>query len=788
MLKRDDIIKIYFIREVKNLNKHIKITFIILLFFIIIFAFYNISPIGNNTLAVYDAYNQYALFNKFLLSNPLTDYSLSAGFGFQIIPFFAYYCSSPFNLLFVLPINPYISFNIIIILKAIFIANSFLYVLRKTYKEDNKMIIYSLMYLFCGFFVNYYWNIMWLDAMILFPLIYYFLKNYITSYSTKNLIKYIILLTILIFSNFYIAYEVYIFIMLIFFTSKFNNVKEFIKKGMNILFFSIIAITNNIFLLFYTLKSLLNNNNDHYAIKYEFNIFNLFKSILIGYKEQTTVIEGYAYLYISMLGLLIFVLYLLKGNKLIKKKLIGLVLFCILICCISPLNYIMHGFDIPNGLYNRYTFMISFLILINTYDFKESDFNKKDIIISLTILLSSLSIGAIILYFTNNLDIRNLRMFILSAGLLILYSYLLYEKKHKLIIIVFLIEIFISFVLNLSVKEITSIDNKENSDYYRTEVFYLEKWNIIENNFCKMDINGIHCFMSTINSDTSLFLHPLIKDCGNTYIGYNIYNYFLNSIFSVKNIKTDYNFMDENYFIKENNDIYTYKYPLSLGFEVNKDLSSIELPKGMMESNNYLFTEMTGINKNLYNSVNYEKNGKVIKFKEDYDSIFILAVRNEGIIQDYIGSYIFQNKEYENIDINMCLNNVKKNDELIINDYEGDVVIYTMNDNIFLEGYNELKDNQLNITDYSDTYIKGTAEEGYMFLSLAYNKNWECYIDGKKTKIIPIKDAFCEIQIPKGTHEIELVYNANYSKMIIIINILSIFVTLYLIIKKKHWN
>lgn len=764
--------------------KHIKITLIILGFYLIIFTIYSIAPFGDNTLAIQDAYNQYALFNKFLLSRPISDYSLAAGFGFEVLPFFTYYCSSPLNLLFLLPINEYIIFNIIIVLKSILIANSFLFVLRKSYKEDNedsKMIIYSLMYLFCGFFVNYYWNIMWLDAMILFPLIYYYLKNYIQTDSIKSLIKYMVLLSILIFSNFYIAYEVCLFIIVIFISNKFENMKQFIKKGLKIFLFSLIAVFNNLFLLFYTLKSLLNNNNDHYAFKYALNPLNLFKSILLGYKEPTTNLNGYAYLYITMLGLLLFTIFLLKGNKILKKKLITLTLLCISICCISPINYVVHGFDVPNGLFNRFTFIIAFLVLFNIYSLKE--FEKKDILKALVIILTILTIGTTALYLTNNLETRNFYVFILSAGLLIIYSYLLCEKKQKIVKIIFFIEIFAAFILNLSTSKITPIKNYNNSDYYRTEVYYLDKWNKIENNFCKFNINGIHCFMSTINSDTSLFVYPLIKDSGNTYIGYNIYNYFLNSIFSVKNIKTDYNFMDKRYFDYKEDDEYSYKYPLSIGFEVDKNLENIKLPNNIIDANNHLFTEMTGINKKLYNSVDYKIDDNVIKFNNDYDSIFIFAVKNEGIVQDFVDSYVFKGKEYQNKDINICINDISKNDEIIINGFKDEIIIYEMNDDIFMEGYNKLKNNQLKITEYSDTYIKGNINGGYIFLSLAYNKNWKCYIDGIQSNITPINDAFCEIFVDEGSHEIELVYDADYSKIIIIINILALIATLILIIK-----
>ena len=42
--------------------------------------------------------------------------------------------------------------------------------------------------------------------------------------------------------------------------------------------------------------------------------------------------------------------------------------------------------------------------------------------------------------------------------------------------------------------------------------------------------------------------------------------------------------------------------------------------------------------------------------------------------------------------------------------------------------------------------------------SIPYEKGWSAYVDGKKVEVDSIKDAFCTIDLKKGTHEIEFRY------------------------------
>jgi uncharacterized membrane protein YfhO len=70
---------------------------------------------------------------------------------------------------------------------------------------------------------------------------------------------------------------------------------------------------------------------------------------------------------------------------------------------------------------------------------------------------------------------------------------------------------------------------------------------------------------------------------------------------------------------------------------------------------------------------------------------------------------------------------------------------------------------QAEITSYGiqDIRIKATApSDQFLFISEIYYSAWKCYIDGQETKIYKTNYAFRGVVVPKGTHEIRLVYES----------------------------
>lgn len=172
----------------------------------VVFASVGVFPFGTKTLVDRDAANQYISFYAFLIDlfSGKGDffYSFKKVLGGGISGLYAYYLASPFNLLFV-PFGreniPQIA-DLIIFLKICCCGLSFAVYIRETGKLSLYSLAFSTAYALCGYNIAFCWCSMWIDAVILLPLIALGIKR-ICSGGEPYL--YVFSLTVSIISCFY---------------------------------------------------------------------------------------------------------------------------------------------------------------------------------------------------------------------------------------------------------------------------------------------------------------------------------------------------------------------------------------------------------------------------------------------------------------------------------------------------------------------------------------------------------------------------------------------------------
>ena len=74
-----------------------------------------------------------------------------------------------------------------------------------------------------------------------------------------------------------------------------------------------------------------------------------------------------------------------------------------------------------------------------------------------------------------------------------------------------------------------------------------------------------------------------------------------------------------------------------------------------------------------------------------------------------------------------------------------------------------LKNNKINNIKTHNNQISFDVdypENGFTFMNMAYNDDWNVYIDGKRTAIQSFNDAALLIPTPAGKHHIEMVYDS----------------------------
>ena len=187
---------------------------------IAIFILQGLAPFGDKSMLTIDFFHQYGpmlgeLYDRVKNGSSLI-YSFNMGMGLPFFRNFFNYLSSPFNILIFLfkRIHLLTSYSIIIGLKSICSCITMSIFLKNKFNKDYKMFIpISLLYGFCAYFVAYYWNIMWLDGMVLLPLITLGIEHIINK---EKPFLYIISLVIMLFANYFIAYMICIFSVLYF--------------------------------------------------------------------------------------------------------------------------------------------------------------------------------------------------------------------------------------------------------------------------------------------------------------------------------------------------------------------------------------------------------------------------------------------------------------------------------------------------------------------------------------------------------------------------------------------
>lgn len=182
-----------------------------------IFALLGIAPFGDDTLLVSDMYSQYSCFFgdvKSLASDGLF-YSLHKSIGGDIYSLAAYYLASPLNLIFLLFPLKYLpeAVSVLYILKLSLAALTISYYLSARGTNGAANLALSLAWSFSAYFTLYSINIMWLDALVLLPLISLGIERLVDS--TKFSL-YTLSLAGAIFCNYYIGYMLCIFSVLYF--------------------------------------------------------------------------------------------------------------------------------------------------------------------------------------------------------------------------------------------------------------------------------------------------------------------------------------------------------------------------------------------------------------------------------------------------------------------------------------------------------------------------------------------------------------------------------------------
>ena len=335
---------------------------------------FGVQPFGDNSLLIIDGLHQYmpfysVLYDK-LKGGETLFYSFRSGLGINFLSLFSYYLSSPFNLLilFFKKSQLNMAVSMIIVLKiACSGMTAGIYFSSKSKKQGFSTVMISMAYALSSYMVGYCWNVMWLDAIMIFPIIMMGLERLIEK---KDGRLYCIALFYALYCNYYIAFMICIFAVIWYLLYSFKSIKQFFFRGIAFAFYSFLAAGMAAILLipaYMGIKQTASGETmqlpEHSFLTSAADLLN--RQFALWSPISHDNFDGNANLYIGIFSVLAVGLYVLNGEIKVSEKIKKVLLIGLFYLSFSEmvLNFIWHGFHDQYGIPNRFSFLFGFVLL-----------------------------------------------------------------------------------------------------------------------------------------------------------------------------------------------------------------------------------------------------------------------------------------------------------------------------------------------------------------------------------------------------------------------------------------
>ena len=762
----------------------------------------HVFPFGEKCILRTDFYHQYLPFHA-ELQNKLKNfeslfYTYKVGLGTNFITILAYYLACPINiLLFFIPDGFTLEFmTLMIILKASLCGLTMSYYLMKRYNSDSFVIVFfSIFYAMGGYISAYYWNIMWLNNIIIFPLVVLGFEN---VYNGKKPYLYILTLAFSLLTNYYIGIIVciFIFVYFIFYSIlKETKIKQIFKNCLKIAIYSLNAILISSLLLLpviYAFKTTASSNISFpSSIKEYFTIVE----VISRHLPFVTVENGIDYwpnLYSGIMCLPLLCLYFLSKKFKTHEKICYAVflLFFLASFSINALDFVWHIFKYPNSLPARQSFIYTFILLTLCMKpfTKVNSIKPKDI--TLCFAISTLFLIVIEKLVINS----KVGYYSIYAALIFLSIYLIIFLKYRskksnknyllyAAVIVVCFEAFMNmyqtsistikrddYIKNTNtIKNLTSNLKNITDDFYRVERDKKKKKD--DGAFMHFPTSSI--FSSSAYADGTEFYKKFGMEASTNAYSITGSTPFADALLSVKykifekevkntkelNLREISN--SDGVYVYQNIDTVPLSFVLTEDFLKDYDKSS---GNPATVQNNFSRTLKLGT---MLVKKTVEIDGKEAKISIDESGDYYAFVRDKGI-KEVVVTYPTTSKSFKNLNrgyfielgylesgSDIQFRNDTNDDELLIEVFKFD-----------FETLKKVKDrlnfnSEFKMINFDETHINYNINaklDGTCTISLPYDEGFTVYLDKKEVEKEKVLDLFLGFKISKGEHEVSIKY------------------------------
>ena len=809
-----------------------------------LFAINHIYPFGDRSFLNIDMYHQYfPFFTDFFHKLKEVDslyYSWNAGIGSNFIALYAYYLATPINWLCVLVPEAYLmefmSYFVIVKIGLCGLTAS-IYFSRRFYTKKYVIAFFSLFYAMSGYMAAYNWNVMWLDCIVLAPLILLGLESLVKEGKYK---LYCLSLGLAILSNYYICIMICIYLVLYFLIVLLPLAEKKVTACIRFAVFSLLSGgLGALFLIPEVLAlqlSRFTSSDFPDTLTSYFSLFDVLARHCMNVAIETG-LDHWPNIYCSVAVILLFPLYLMNKKIASKEKIGKIILLLVMLLSFSyniP-TFIWHGLNYPDSLPARQSFL--YILLVLTVCLEAFLHIRKTSKKELAVSFSTAFVFLLLIQKLVTDDAFSDETYLLTAIFLVIYAVLLhlFHNVEKTPIYLTCLIVLIVVVEAGSNTLLTSLSTVSRPNYLENyETFHemsSEQMTVDEGTFYRYEKTA-----RVTNNDSMLQDYPSVSMFSST--GNGLVNYFYNR-YGMRNSKVyycadgltpftsallscGYLFSKEQLsqdslyeYVTEQDEVFLYQntYSLPLGFCISPDATMEEF---LIDDKDTAFSivaenkkdDILPVNRqnilarrlgaygDIFTELYSEDNAGYSTIEVPYDTHVYAYCDTTKVpeITAYAGEE--ELKTYKKLNNKYVMDLGYHTAGTIITlkaDTENTfhMTAYGMDEDCLGDLIRRLNTNTLNIEEMDSDTLKGTITadaDGYLVLSIPYDPGFTILVDGVKTEASLFEDMMIAIPLTAGTHSISLVYYPQGMTLGIVVTLSSVavFVAICILENKKR--
>lgn len=767
----------------------------------VIFVMRGIFPFGDRSFLFSDMYHQYMpFFSEFIdkiRAGEGLNYSYQVGIGSNFLALYVYYLASPLHwLAFLVPKAYLMEFMSYLAVIKIGLAGltAFYYLQKHFGTKDVGALCFSVFYALSGFMAAYNWNIMWLDCVVLLPLIVLGLEQLVKE---GKCTLYCVALALSIFTNYYISIMICLFLVLYFLVLLVTEKRSFRIVG-NFALYSLLAGGLAAVLLVPEVCAILETDFGDMDFPGKLESYFSVLDILARHCMCVTTergLEHWPNIYCGVGVFLLLPMYALNQKIPVRRRFCMLAVAGVMLLSFGTnmLDFIWHGMNYPDSLPARQSFIYIFLVITMCYE----AYRHLEEVTPQYILYGYLAAVVFLLFcekFTDNEDF-SVGVEMLSLLFVTIYAVLLYfyrtrrRGRWRFVLGWFAL---LAVIAESSVNTInTTVGTTSRSAYLgqqedykalygltkeREEGFYrVEKFTRkTKNDGTLAGYPTASVFSSTLNS----YVMDMYKRLGMRYSKV-FYGYDGATALTAALLNVDYMFGESDKYenalytlLEKSGDIYLYESNATLPFGYVAP-TGYDLPEGYANNGLRLQNQMVkdlGLEGMLFTKVNSSDSGDDVVVTAQRAGIYYAIITSSGTKKVAALGGRLEEEKYNDLKRGsiLYLGYLNKGDTVTLtNDNEDDDTpniaadVYLMNEELLDKALEKLSAQHLEQVKYDSTHVMGKltlTEAGRLILSIPYEDGWTVLLNDRKVKPALFGGTLMAFDLEPGEYTLTMSY------------------------------